>query len=182
MFARQGFAHTSVAQVAQHAGVSTATILWHFGNKEGLLLAVVKKATWEWLEGLEREISQGEEEGARRQLERAMDGYLALATQQPDFCTLYLLLLMEGIGLNRTLTGEFQQITRRCREMFVAILERGKEEGVFRPDFDSFPIAASLLGAIDGLFMQWALDRGAFDLCEAFQGLRNGLARGIEVR
>lgn len=169
-------------QVAESAGVSTATIFWHFGNKESLLLAVVKKAIWKWLEELEREIFKAEGEGARRQLERAMDGYLALATQRADFCTLYLLLLMEGIGLNQTLTGEFQKITRRCRERFVAILDRGKQEGVFRPDLDPFTIAASLLGAIDGLFIQWALDRRAFDLREAFQGLRDGLARGIEVR
>ncbi|MDP6560826.1 MAG: hypothetical protein QF619_12050 [Candidatus Binatia bacterium] len=35
---------------------------------------------------------------------------------------------------------------------------------------------------IDWLFIQWALDKKGLDLREAFQGLKDGLACGIEVR
>jgi AcrR family transcriptional regulator len=36
LFARKGFEHTSVSQIAARAGVSRATIFWHFGNKATL--------------------------------------------------------------------------------------------------------------------------------------------------
>ena len=49
-----------------------------------MLLAVVKKATWEWIEELEEELSgkngfRQEDQGAKGQLKKAMDAYLALA-------------------------------------------------------------------------------------------------------
>ena len=142
-------------------------------------MAVVEKTTWEWIEKLEEEISGQDgfrhgNHGAKWQLEEVMDAYLALTTKQTDFCTLYLLLFMEGIGLNKTLMEEFRKIVERNRNLFTTILDRGKKEGVFRPDLDSFTIAASLLGAIDGLFIQWALNRKVFGLCKVFQGLRDG--------
>lgn len=42
--ARDGYAHTSLRQIAQEAGVAVSQISYHYDNKEGLLLAVVKRA------------------------------------------------------------------------------------------------------------------------------------------
>jgi len=39
LFLRRGFERTSVAQIAAKAGVSRATIFWHFGNKQSLFRA-----------------------------------------------------------------------------------------------------------------------------------------------
>lgn len=36
LFLAQGYERTTVAEVAQHAGVSRATVFWHFSDKEGL--------------------------------------------------------------------------------------------------------------------------------------------------
>ncbi len=42
--ARDGYAQTSLRQVAQEAGVAVSQISYHYENKEGLLLAVVERA------------------------------------------------------------------------------------------------------------------------------------------
>ncbi len=47
LFARDGFKTTSTSKVAKHAGVSEGLIFRHFGNKDGLLQAIL-------LEGEER--------------------------------------------------------------------------------------------------------------------------------
>lgn len=41
--AKEGYAHTSLRQIARKAGVSVSQISYHYQNKEGLLLAVVAR-------------------------------------------------------------------------------------------------------------------------------------------
>lgn len=43
LFAKEGFHVTSTSKLAKHAGVSEGLIFRHFGNKEGLLEAVLKE-------------------------------------------------------------------------------------------------------------------------------------------
>ena len=43
LFAREGFHATSTSKVAKHAGVSEGLIFRHFGNKEGLLQAILEE-------------------------------------------------------------------------------------------------------------------------------------------
>jgi AcrR family transcriptional regulator len=43
VFARRGYAKTSLKQIADAVGVTPANLLWHFQTKEGLLLAVLSR-------------------------------------------------------------------------------------------------------------------------------------------
>lgn len=43
LFAKQGYASTSTSEVAKEAGVSEGLIFRHFGNKEGLLGAIMEQ-------------------------------------------------------------------------------------------------------------------------------------------
>lgn len=43
LFAKEGYTATSTSKVAKHAGVSEGLIFRHFGNKEGLLEAIIKE-------------------------------------------------------------------------------------------------------------------------------------------
>ena len=43
LFAKDGFKTTSTSKVAKHAGVSEGLIFRHFGNKEGLLHAIMQE-------------------------------------------------------------------------------------------------------------------------------------------
>jgi TetR/AcrR family transcriptional regulator, regulator of cefoperazone and chloramphenicol sensitivity len=43
LFARQGFEHTTIRQIVAAAGANLAAVNYHFGDKQGLYLAVVRK-------------------------------------------------------------------------------------------------------------------------------------------
>ena len=44
-FAERGFAGTSIRDIAKATGLSISNIYHHFGNKEGLLLAILETAS-----------------------------------------------------------------------------------------------------------------------------------------
>lgn len=43
LFAKQGFAATSLRAIIKEADVNTASVHYHFGSKEGLIEAVLKR-------------------------------------------------------------------------------------------------------------------------------------------
>ena len=62
LLAEQGFARTTTAAIAQHAGVTTGALHHHFPSKESLLLAVLDQLSEDAL-GLFRQLHEQDEEG-----------------------------------------------------------------------------------------------------------------------
>ncbi|MGH8596504.1 MAG: TetR family transcriptional regulator, partial [Gammaproteobacteria bacterium] len=48
LFASYGYRGTSLARIAQAAGVTKGALYWHFADKEEFFLAVVAKVLGEW--------------------------------------------------------------------------------------------------------------------------------------
>src|SRR3954464_13619151 len=48
LFAQRGYRDASVQAIGEAAGVSRGSIFWHFGSKEGLVMAVVEQAFARW--------------------------------------------------------------------------------------------------------------------------------------
>src|ERR1044071_8623124 len=44
LFAEKGYRQTTFVDVARRSGISRGSIPWHFGSKEGLLLAVLERS------------------------------------------------------------------------------------------------------------------------------------------
>ncbi|MEV0296231.1 TetR/AcrR family transcriptional regulator [Nocardia sp. NPDC050710] len=51
LFVEKGYQQTTFADVAERSGISRGSIPWHFGNKDGLLVAVLDHASEALLEG-----------------------------------------------------------------------------------------------------------------------------------
>ena len=45
LIAERGFEKTSIVEISRRSGVSRGSIPWHFTNKDGILLAVIERAT-----------------------------------------------------------------------------------------------------------------------------------------
>ena len=81
VFGTQGFAATSVGDVAERAGISKPLIYNYFGSKEGLLRACLHQAI-EIVAGEFERIAQGDAVGLERAL-RTLEGTFALLEPQP---------------------------------------------------------------------------------------------------
>lgn len=58
LFAERGFAGTSIRDIAKSTGLSISNIYHHFGNKEGLLLAILETASGRVLTSLQEASDQ----------------------------------------------------------------------------------------------------------------------------
>jgi AcrR family transcriptional regulator len=87
VIAREGYAQTSLRQIAEEAQVALSQISYHYQNKEGLLLAVVRRVAnrySEFVQGLSPEMSPWEKGAYFIQL------YQHVLTKEPElFRVLY---------------------------------------------------------------------------------------------
>jgi AcrR family transcriptional regulator len=81
VFGAQGFAATSVADVAARAGISKPLIYQYFGSKEGLFTACLHRAGGMLADEIER-IARGDAVGLERAL-RTLGGLFSLLEPQP---------------------------------------------------------------------------------------------------
>jgi TetR/AcrR family transcriptional regulator len=76
-FALRGFAAARLQDIAERAGLTHPTLLYHFGSKEQLYVAVIEDAVRDWAETTSRAISTGL---------RGFDQVAALVDAGFDFC------------------------------------------------------------------------------------------------
>lgn len=146
-FARKGLGGARVEVIAERAQANKRMIYHYFGSKEELFRAVVEAAYVD-IRSAEQKLEL-EHLPARRALERLVrftwDYYLA----NPEFIS-----LVNSANLHRarhlTGSGVIDEISRRFVNMVSGLLERGVEEGVFRPGVD--PVQLNLTIAAIGYY------------------------------
>lgn len=53
LFAEQGFARTSIREIAEAVGVTKPALYYHFGSKEGLFTALIEHHVGDWIQAAE---------------------------------------------------------------------------------------------------------------------------------
>jgi len=82
LFGTRGYEATSLDQVAAASGVRKQTVLYHFGDKEGLLGAVIDRSAADLAAALERGLSRPGLEGWAR-VEAVVRATFRIAAQRP---------------------------------------------------------------------------------------------------
>jgi TetR/AcrR family transcriptional regulator len=58
VFDRKGYASASVREIAELAGVTKPALYYHFGSKEGVLLAILRQAEQQFVEAMDRGVAR----------------------------------------------------------------------------------------------------------------------------
>ena len=113
----------SMAEIARRAGLVRATVYMHFPTRESLLDAVMEHAVGQVAEATRgAEPTRGEPEEALERVLRATWHKLS------DFHTLL------AINTSRLSAKELHRRHQPVMTLFVPLVERGQEKGVFRSD------------------------------------------------
>jgi len=187
LFAQKGVARTTIQQIADAAGIGKGTIDEYFKSKDDIL-ATSFDYIKEESEALIAKKIQNTSDPVQK-LTAFIEGILSFFQTFPENMSEILLVFWaEGI-LNSprdAVEGGNQQFDLRSmyedyNDFVTSILEDGKSEGMFRKDIDSYALAAAMIGAIDGLMLQWVLLKDRIDMEKSSRQLVEVFLQGIQT-
>ncbi|MDD5364139.1 MAG: TetR family transcriptional regulator [Gallionellaceae bacterium] len=165
VFRDKGVSRTSLAEIAQQAGVTRGAIYWHFENKADLFTAMCDRATLP-LEALLENMADPDQMDPLGLLRRAGVQALALVEQDGRCRRVFEILTLKCEYVDELAPNV--QRRRECRmgarEVFRMALENARRRGQVPADLDTALAAVALLAYIDGLIMDWGLEPTAYSL------------------
>lgn len=161
-FARKGYEATLMDDVASAAGVSKGSLYDYFKNKEDLFYAV-----FEWFQGrlLEASVAQaGDKMGARERLVAFAEASVGALVSQINLypVTLEIWAAAAKAGTRKRFAKAMRKLYEGYRREVVALIRTAQEQGEIKPGVEPEILASVLIGAVDGLLLQYWLDP-AFD-------------------
>jgi len=158
VFAQGGYRSGSLRDVAQRVGMSEAGLLHHFSSKSRLLAAVLDRRD-ELAEHLvPRDLHNGVD---------ALHGLVGLArfnASEPGVVELYCTLSAEATSPDHPAHAYFVRRYDEIRHRVGEAFEDLEARGMLRPGMSPAAAARATLALMDGLQVQWLLDRSQLDM------------------
>ncbi|MEV0586691.1 TetR family transcriptional regulator [Nonomuraea sp. NPDC050310] len=155
LFAEKGYRQTTFIDVAARSGISRGSIPWHFGSKEGLLLAVLERS----MERVRATLAQAPPEA----FEVGIEALLATPTTK-----LFVTLLVEALEPDSPIRERYAEIHAALREH----CRRWLETRALPPEVPVDALAVAVIGAGIGIHQQWLLAPEQVDFGQALGALR----------
>jgi AcrR family transcriptional regulator len=175
--ASRGFAQTTLSDIAKMAGVSTGVITYHFKNKDELLEQCVRtlfEAPNTFVTG-RVDMQRSYTEKLRVYIESNVEFMLKNRNHS--------IAMVQSFGALNAEEEKYRISSRqhtRIRNYLIRIVEGGKKHGEFR-DVPSATIAQLVLGALEGIMVQWALSEKHVDLPLYAEQLVDMVTRQVRV-
>ena len=135
-------------RISELVPIAKSSILWHFGSKEQLFLAVVDHVFSELIRSLDADVPADADR--RTRLSSMFDRYARFLAENPHINTALFHLMFD-----RTLGP---QVRDRIRDMYrlfrQAIVAQARASGIPASE----DLAAAAVALVDGVFVQWLLD------------------------
>jgi len=180
IFARKGVANTKMADIAKAAGIGKGTIYEYFRDKDEIFF----ESFTHFMEMID--LTMGRRlyrlTDPVEKLRAFFEGWseiIGVAGQ--DYIEIMLEFWAEGIRSNHDFASgpvNLKKVYEDFRGVIKSVLEEGIRQGKFRT-MNTTLSAATLIGALDGLMLQWILDKSIFSIDEACNHLLDEFLNGI---
>jgi AcrR family transcriptional regulator len=170
LMTRNGGRGTTLSQIAQEAGVTTAGLLHHFESKEQLLHAVLDARDADDMAHVDMSGDVVE------QLERVTDRF----ERAPGLIGLFTVLLTENLNPDAPLHDRFLGRYQDAVTIVAEGIRRGQRAGRYRTDLDPAVKAVEIIAFLYGMETSWLLDP-SIPLTDVFRGYASTLARELAL-
>lgn len=175
-FTRSGFHTTTMADVAEEAGVSKGTPYLYFPSKESLYIALYEEwdcALDERIESAIAALADDDRHTPGRVLRAAVSAVGGHLVANESTCRV----LMEAYILAAYVPA-IGEVVRASEDRFYLRLERLVQDGIatgeWPADTDAAVEARLIIATVNGLMAQWHLEPGSFDWDAAATALARG--------
>lgn len=153
LFARQGFHNTSLAAIAEYAGVPKSSLLRYFPTKEHLLTAVLVARDDHGLAS-----ARAQSWSAREHFAKIIESARTAVEAEPGLIAFFTVLTGEALAPEHPGHDYIRFRYRRARSYFTALFAEAADEGLLAPGRDPAREATNFLAMWDGLQIQWLYD------------------------
>lgn len=180
VFREHGVARTSLTRVAVAAGVTRGAVYWHFKDKADLFAAMCGRATLplDAPDPATGALVEDDPLGGLRSL--ALTAFARLASDPRTQA------VFEVIFHKTERTGRLAQIAARqergrsdCQSNIERILERAVSSGQLPADTDTMLAARLFHGSVNGVMLDWVVDKNAYDLAAQAACLVDSMLAGL---
>ncbi len=152
LFALNGFRDTSITQVAQTIGVASATIFYHFKNKEELFMAILQEVREGIVRESQRYFQENEFETGIDMVEGAVSFYIYLAGIREEwFCLLHRHHSVKLAETNPLCRQYLEEIYNCLVDIFEIALRQGQKDGSVEGSLSPRKMAMLILTMVDGI-------------------------------
>ena len=152
VFAKKGFFHAKVSDIAREAQVADGTIYLYFENKDDILISLFEEQMKAVLENMVRQVS--EEKDAPAKIKRFALTHLRLIELNKNMAEIIQVELRQSSKFMKEYKNEkFMQYLNLIGD----IVREGQEEGVFKRDVIPDIAKRAIFGALDEMSRFWVL-------------------------
>jgi len=178
LFARLGLPNTKMMAIAEAAGIGKGTIYEYFKSKEDLFFAAFNA----YVKEIEARIA--------RRLRRIVDPVEKLRayftawidiceSEFIEFADIILDFWAEGLRSHKDKVDfDLSSMYRRYRTQIIRILDEGIQQKKFKP-VDTTITSSIIIGTLDGLMIQWFMNRDLYQVREAIEQLSSIIIDGL---
>ncbi len=179
VFAKKGVPNTKMAEIADEAGIGKGTIYEYFKSKDEIFYESFRY----FMEMTDSIIANrlNKIRNPTLKLEAWIDGWLESMSNSIDLIGIMMDYWAEGIRSKKNDSMvNIKEMYEIYRKAIVNILEEGISMGKFKP-VDTTITASILIGMLDGLALQWIMDRNLFGFKEAAKAIKASFVDGLII-
>ena len=184
LFARKGFARTTISDIARAAGIAKGTVYDYFETKD----EIIQQSFFFFIKELEFDFESIllSPLPAIDKLKQVFESFSQTMQLEANQQLLELLFdfWAESIKRSETKTRLFREMDvfyKAYRKLCEDLIRDGIREGSFRRDLDPKTMAIIILGMNDGIMVQWLLDK-SIDFDKTMKEMVRMVLDGITVK
>ncbi|MCY9662020.1 TetR/AcrR family transcriptional regulator [Paenibacillus chondroitinus] len=176
VFAENGFHKSQVSRIAKEAGVADGTIYLYFKKKEDILTSLFQEKLGELVEKFNTGVN--EQMSAKEALYKVCEIHFSELEGNVNLAFLTQIELRQS---DLELRKEIGLALKRYIILIENILERGKQDGSFRADFDAKLVRLLIFGGMDEVVTSWLISGQKYSLTAQVGPTVNFFIKGIEA-
>ncbi len=152
VFARQGFHHSRIADIAEEAGVASGTIYLYFRNKDDVLISVFEESLDHVIREIKAELDKLS--SPEDKLSRVIDLHLKMLKEHRDIAEV----LQVELRQSHKFMKEYEPVRWiEYLDIIGGVLQEGQKQGVFRKDLSLSVFKRAVFGAMDEIALYWVV-------------------------
>ncbi|MCK5004404.1 MAG: TetR/AcrR family transcriptional regulator [Candidatus Aminicenantes bacterium] len=179
VFAEKGLSNSTIKEIADRAGIGKGTIYEYFKDKN----EIIHSSFFYFQKFFEVDMENillSKENGASK-LKNLMKSIMSITkSDNKEYLDLMFDFWAEGIKGHEkgVMLTEMNKFYKSYRKLFEDVLSEGIEDGSIRKDIDPFETSSIIIGTLDGVMVQWILDKKVIDLKKIEKNLINLILNG----